>query len=37
MFGVRPTEMNDKIKDLAPVYGFYVHTDVSGFIDEELG
>jgi polyferredoxin len=36
-FGVKPAEMNDKIKDLAPVYGFDVHTDVRGFIAEELG
>ncbi len=36
-FGVPPTEMNAKIKDLAPTYGFDVHTDVREFIAEELG
>ena len=35
-FGVKPTEMKEKIKDLAPVYGFDVHTDVRGFIAQEL-
>ena len=36
-FGVAPTEMNTKIKDLAPTYGFDVHTDVREFIAEKLG
>ncbi len=36
-FGVKPGEMKDKIKDLAPTYGFDVHTDVREFIAEELG
>jgi len=36
-FGVAPTEMNDKIKDLAATYGFDVHTDVREFIAEKLG
>lgn len=36
-FGVKPSEMKDKIKDLAPLYGFDVHTDVREFIAEELG
>ena len=35
-FGVKPTEMKEKIKDLATVYGFDVHTDVREFISEEL-
>jgi ferredoxin len=36
-FGVKPGEMKDKIKDLAPIYGFDVHTDVREFIVRELG
>lgn len=36
-FGVAPTEMNTKIKDLAATYGFDVHTDVREFIAEKLG
>jgi len=36
-FGVKPSEMKDKIKDLAPTYGFDVHTDVREFIAQELG
>ncbi len=36
-FGVKPSEMKVKIKDLAPVYGFDVHTDVREFIAKELG
>jgi polyferredoxin len=36
-FGVKPGEMQDKIKDLAPTYGFDVHTDVREFIAEQLG
>jgi ferredoxin len=36
-FGVKPSEMRDKIKDLAPTYGFDVHTDVREFIAQELG
>ena len=35
-FGVKPGEMKDKIKDLAPVYGFDVHTDVREYISQEL-
>ncbi len=36
-FGVQPSEMNEKIKDLASKYGFDVHTDVRNFVAEELG
>ena len=36
-FGIKPGEMQAKIKDLAPVYGFDVHTDVREFIAKELG
>jgi polyferredoxin len=35
-FGVKPSEMREKIKDLAPTYGFDVHTDVREFISTEL-
>ncbi len=35
-FGVKPSRDEGKIKDLAPIYGFDVHTDVRGFIAQEL-
>ena len=35
-FGVKPDEMKEKIKDLAPVYDFDVETDVRGFITQEM-
>jgi polyferredoxin len=35
-FGVQPSDMTAKIKDLAPVYGFDVHTDVRGFVQQQL-
>jgi ferredoxin len=31
-FGIQPAEMTVPIKDLAPVYGFDVHTDVREFV-----
>ncbi len=33
---MKPEEMKEKIKDLAPTYGFDVHTDVRGFIEQEM-
>lgn len=35
-FGVKPSDMNAKIKDLASVYGFDVHTDVRAFVAEQI-
>ncbi|NTU72297.1 MAG: 4Fe-4S binding protein [Coriobacteriia bacterium] len=35
-YGVKPEEMSSKIKDLAPIYGFDVHTDLRDFIAEKL-
>ena len=35
-FGIVPQDMTTPIKDLAPVYGFDVHTDVRDFVAEQL-
>lgn len=35
-FGVQPSDMSSKIKDLATVYNFDVHTDVRGFVAEQI-
>jgi hypothetical protein len=35
-FGIVPEDMTTPIKDLAPVYGFDVHTDVRDFVAEQL-
>lgn len=35
-FGVGPADMSAKIKDLAPIHGFDVHTDVREFVREQL-
>jgi len=35
-FGVQPAEMNLPIKDLAPTYGFDVHTDVREWVQTQI-
>jgi len=35
-YGVKPEEMTTPIKDLAPVYGFDVHTDVREFVAQAV-
>ena len=35
-FGIVPEDMTTPIKDLAPIYGFDVHTDVREFVAEQL-
>jgi len=35
-YGIKESEMNTKIKDLAGTYGFDVHTDVRAFVAEQM-